>query len=140
MPFINYKTELDLKWTRNCVLIEQHDHMISVSCAITSTKPYVSVVTLSVNDNIKFLENIKQGFKRTISWNKYRSEITTQPNNSNLDYLIDPTLWNINRLFLLSFKFGKNDPTRNSLVKYYIPLAEIKDFNALIYNKKYCTF
>ena len=140
MPFINYKTELDLKWTRNCVLIEQYDHMISLSCTITSTKPYVSVVTLSVNDNIKFLENIKQGFKRTISWNKYRSEITTQPNNSNLDYLIDPTLWNINRLFLLSFKFGKNDPTRNSLVKYYIPLAEIKDFNALIYNKKYCTF
>ena len=140
MPFINYKTELDLKWTRNCVLIEQHDHMIIVSCTITSTKPYVSVVTLSVNDNIKFLENIKQGFKRTVSWNKYRSEITTQPNNSNLDYLIDPTLWNINRLFLLSFKFGKNDPTRNSLVKYYIPLAEIKDFNALIYNKKYCTF
>ena len=140
MPFINYKTELDLKWTRNCVLIEQYDHMISLSCTITSTKPYVSVVTLSVNDNIKFLENIKQGFKRTISWNKYRSEITTQPNNSNLDYLIDPTLWNINRLFLISFKFGKNDPTRNSLVKYYIPLAEIKDFNALIYNKKYCTF
>ena len=114
--------------------------MISVSCTITSTKPYVSVVTLSVNDNIKFLENIKQGFKRTISSNKYRSEITTRPNISNLDYLIDPTLWNINRLFVLSFKYGKNDPTRNSLVKYYIPLAEIKDFNALIYNKKYCTF
>ena len=32
---------------------------------------------LSVNDNIKFLENIKQGLKRTISWNKYISEITT---------------------------------------------------------------
>ena len=32
---------------------------------------------MSVNDNIKFLENIKQGFKRTFSWNKYRSEITT---------------------------------------------------------------
>ena len=39
-----------------------------------NTKLYVPVVTLSVNDNIKFLENIKQGFKRTISWNKYRSE------------------------------------------------------------------
>ena len=45
---------------------------------ITSTKLHVPVVTLSINDNIKFLENIKQGFKRTISWNKYRSEITTQ--------------------------------------------------------------
>ena len=37
------------------------------------------VVTLSINDNIKFLENIKQRFKRAISWNDYRFEITTQP-------------------------------------------------------------
>ena len=44
----------------------------------TSTQLYVPVVTLSISDNIKFLENIKQRFKRTISWNKYRSEITTQ--------------------------------------------------------------
>ena len=35
------------------------------------------VVTLSINDNIKFLENVKQVIKRAISWNKYRSEITT---------------------------------------------------------------
>ena len=49
---------------------------------ITSSKLYVPVVTLSINDNIKFLENVKQGFKRTISWNKYRSEITTQPKNN----------------------------------------------------------
>ena len=36
---------------------------------ITSTKSSVTVVTLSINDNIKYLENIKQRFKRTISWN-----------------------------------------------------------------------
>ena len=68
---------------------------------IPSTKLYVPVVTLSINDNIKFLENIKQGFKRTIYWNKYRSEITTQTRN-NLDYLIDPTFRKINRLFFHS--------------------------------------
>ena len=34
---------------------------------VTSTKLYVPVVTLSNNDNIKYLENVKQGFKRTIS-------------------------------------------------------------------------
>ena len=38
---------------------------------INKTKLYVLVVTLPINDNIKFLENVKQGFKRTISWNKY---------------------------------------------------------------------
>ena len=67
---------------------------------INNAKLYVPVVTLSVNDNSKFLENIKQGFKRTISWNKYRSEITAQPKNNNSDYLIDPTFRNINRLFV----------------------------------------
>ena len=78
-----------------------NNHIIGVSFIITSTKLYVPVFTLSINDNIKFLENIKQGFKRTISWNNYRSEITAQPKNNNLDYLIDPTFRNINRLFVL---------------------------------------
>ena len=86
---------------------------------ITSTKIYVPVVTLSINDNIKFLENIKKGFKRTVFWYKYRSEIKTQTKNNNLDYLIDPTFRNINRLFVLSFKTGNNDPTRNSFDKCY---------------------
>ena len=65
---------------------------------INNAKPYVPIVTLSINDNIKFSENIKQRFKRTISWNKYRSEITTQTKTNNLDYLIDQTFRSINRL------------------------------------------
>ena len=48
------------------------------------------------NDNTKVLENIKQGFKRTVFWNKNRSEITAQTKNNNLDYLIDPNFRNIN--------------------------------------------
>ena len=78
---------------------------------------------------------MKQGFKRTISWNKYRSEITTQTKNNNLDYMIDPTFTNNNRLFVLSFKNGNGEPTRNSFGEYYLPLVEIKGFNALIDNK-----
>ena len=60
---------------KDSVLIEYHNNIKGVNFMITSTKLYVSVVTLSINDNIKFLENIKQGLKRTFSWNKYRSEI-----------------------------------------------------------------
>ena len=119
------------------MLIEEDDHIIGVSFIITSTKPYVRVVTLSINDNIKFLENIKQGFKATISWNKYRSEITAQPKNKNLDYLIDSTLIDVNRLFVLSSKNGNNDSTRYSFGKYCTPLVEIKDFNAFIDNKPF---
>ena len=110
----------------------------SATFQINNAKVYVPAVTLSINDNIKVLENIKQGFKRIISWNKYRSEITTQTKNTNLDYLIDPTRTrNINRLFVLSFKNGNDDPTRNTFDKYYMPLVEIKDFTALIYNKPF---
>ena len=90
----------------------------SATFQINNAKIYVPVVTFSVNDNIKFLENIKQVFKRTISWNKYRPEITTQTKNNNLDYLIDPTFRNINRLFVPSFKNGNDDPTRDSFDKY----------------------
>ena len=50
--------------------------------------------------------------------------------------MIDPTFRDINRLFVLSFKDGGNDPTRNSFVKYYMPLVKIKDVNALIDNKR----
>ena len=101
---------------------------------INNAKLYVPAVTLSINENIKFLENIKQGFKRTISWNKYISEITTQPKNNNLDYLIDPAFRNIIRLFILSFENGNDDPTRNYFDKYYMPFVEIKIFDALIDN------
>ena len=38
------------------------------------------------------------------NWNKYRSEITAQPKKNILDYLIDPTFRNINRLLVLSLK------------------------------------
>ena len=89
----------------------------------------------SINDNIKFLEKIKQIFKRTISWNKYRSAITTQPKNDNLEYVIDPTFRKIKRLFVLLFKNGNSDPTRDSFNIYYMLLVEIKNFNTLINNE-----
>ena len=92
-----------------------------------SNKLYVPVVTLSVKDNINFLKNIEQGIKRTVSWNKYRSEITTQPKNNNLDYMIHPIFRNISRLFVLSFKNGGINAARDSFDKHYMSLAEIKN-------------
>ena len=49
--------------------------------------------------------------------------------------MIDPTFRNLDKLFVLPFKNRNNDPTRNSFDNYYMPLIEIKDFNALIGNK-----
>ena len=59
---------------------------------IKDTKLYIPVITLSKENNIKLLEKLKSGFKRTIKWNKYQSQMAIQSNNNNLNYLIDPTL------------------------------------------------
>ena len=40
-------------------------------------------------------------------------------------------------MFVLLFKNGDDNPTRDSFDKYYIPLVEIKDFNAFIDNKPF---
>ena len=71
---------------------------------ITDTKLYVPVVTLSKKHDTKLLEQLTAGFKGTINWNKYRSQMTFQPQNNNLNYLTDPTFTNVNRLFVLPFQ------------------------------------
>ena len=38
---------------------------------ITGTKLYVSVLTLSTQDNAKLLHQLKSGFKIVVHWNKY---------------------------------------------------------------------
>ena len=70
---------------------------------ITDTKLYIPIVTLPKENDIKLLEQLESGFKKTAKWNKYRSQMTIQPQINNLNYLIDPTLTNVNRLFILSF-------------------------------------
>ena len=69
---------------------------------INSAKRYFPrVVTLAINDNIKFLENIKQGFKKKqfLGTNIYLKQ---KPKKPNLNYMIDPTFRNISRLFFHS--------------------------------------
>ena len=93
---------------------------------------YVPVVTLSAKDDNNFLEQVKSGFKRTIKWNRYRSEMASQTKTNHLNYLINPTFIKVNRLFFFSFE---NEEDRTSFSKYYLPQVEIKDVNVLIDGK-----
>ena len=81
MPLIQCETEVDLKWSKNWVISEisrtlevGRDNSVDVTLIIGATlkinnaKRFVPVVNLPISNNIKFLENIKQEFKRTISW------------------------------------------------------------------------
>ena len=89
---------------------------------IKDCKLYVPALTLSaVNDN-KLLEKLKTGFKKTIKWNKNRSEMSNQARNKNVNYLIDPALTNVNRLFVLSFG---NEDDRTSFSEYHVPKVEV---------------
>ena len=77
----------------------------------------------SAENNNRLLEQLKSGFRRSIKWNKYISQMSNQNKNNNLNYLIDPTFSNVNRLFVLSFE---NVDDRTSYYKYYLPNVEIK--------------
>ena len=110
---IRCEVELILTWSKNCVLADMtvdadaDSAIVAPSGStfkITDTKLYVPVVILSKENDTKLLEQLKSGFKRTIKWSKYRSQMTIQPQNNNLfdptNYLIDPTFTNVNRLFV----------------------------------------
>ena len=152
IPLINCEVELILTWFKNCVLIDKSTREANYTVdpnvyeinnpenaifEITDTKLYVPVVILSKEDDIKILEQLKSGFKKTIKWNKYRSQMTIQPKNNNLNYLINPTFINVNGLFVLSFPRNNNTDSRYSFSNYYVPKVRINDFNVLIDGKRF---
>ena len=146
IPLVNCEVSLALGWSETCVITsmetrvlvagqpDRGDSQTNAVFKITDCKLYVPVVTLSAENENKTLELLKTGFKRTIKWEKYRSEMSNQTKNNNLNYLINPTFTNVNRLFVLAFE---NENDRTSFSKYYIPNVEIKEFNVLTDGKQF---
>ena len=141
IPLINCEITLALLWYKECALVgrafrgppaaaaNRINSPTSTKFEITDCKLYVPVVTLSAENDNKLLEKLKSRFRRSIKWNKYMSQMSNQNKNNNLNYLIDTTFSNVNRLFVLSFE---NEDDRTSYHKYYVPSVEIKDYNVLI--------
>ena len=141
IPLINCEITLNVSWYKECVLVGKAFRDPPVAAAnlinsptdakfeITDCKLYVPVVTLSAETDNKLLEQLESGFRKSIKWNKYMSQMSNQNQNNNLNYLIDTIFSNVNRLFILSFE---NEGDRTSYYKYYLPNVEIKDCNVLI--------
>ena len=139
IPLISCEVFLELKWDKNCVItsLEQRDigggnrdnAPTGATLAINDCKLYVPVATLSKDDEIKLLTNLKSGFKREITWNKYRSQMTTEAVNNNLNILIDATFTNVNRLFVLTYQ---NADDRQLFSQFYLPNVMVKDYNVII--------
>ena len=86
IPLITCEVSLELKWNKNCVITSLERRQVDAgpllvrdnaptgaTLSITDCKLCIPVVTLSEDDEIKLLTNLKSGFKREIIWNKYRS-------------------------------------------------------------------
>ena len=121
MPLINCEVNLILTWSSTCVITNSNG---AGRFAITDRKLYVPVVTLSTQENTKFLQQLKSGFKRIINWNEYSSKPELLRRNPNLNHLVEPSFQGVNRLFVLAFE---NDAQRTSHSGYYLPNVEIKD-------------
>ena len=130
---------LELKWNKNCVITSQQIGVnldggniaapTGATLTINDCKLYIPVVTLSKDDEIKLLTNLKSGFTREIIWNKYISQMTTEATNNNLNILIDPTFTNVNRLFVLAYQTADD---RQSFSQFYLPKVMVKDFHVII--------
>ena len=69
IPLINREIYLILTWSANCVMVYSNVANQGATFAITETKPFVPVVTLSTKDNAKLLQQLKSSFKRITNWN-----------------------------------------------------------------------
>ena len=134
IPLINCEVSSELKWDKNCIItsLEQRDigggnrdnASTGATLAINNCELYVPEVTLSKDDDFKLLTNLKSVFKREIIWNKYRSQMTTEAINNNLNILIDPTFTNVNKLFVLAYRTADD---RQSFSQFYLPRVMLKD-------------
>ena len=101
MRLINCEVNLILTWSKDGVISSATGE---TKFKITETKIYVLVVTLSTEDNVNLLQQLKSGFKRTINWNKYKSNVKTFAQDRYLNHLINLSFQGVNRLFVLSFE------------------------------------
>ena len=146
---INSEIKLILKWTEDCVLTEKAtrefrgaedgppalDEVPSINrpkdlkFSVTDCKLYVPVVTLQTEYQNQLYKELKTGISIDLTWSKYGSQMINQTATNNLNFLINPTFNNVNRLFILAFP---NKEDRRSFSKYYTPTVEIKDYNVII--------
>ena len=122
MPLINCEINLILTWSSTCVITKSNG---AGTFAITDTKLYVPVVTLSTQENAM----LKSGFKRVINCNKYLSKPELLLQNPNLNHLVEASFQGVNRLFVLAFE---DDAQRTAHDSYYLPIVEIKNYNIMI--------
>ena len=90
-----------MKWDKNCISFSEDGDSVF---AITDTKLYVPMVTLSAEDNVKLSKLLGEGFKRPIYWNQYKViPNKTYAANGYIRKLFDSSYQGVKRLFVLAY-------------------------------------
>ena len=116
IPLINCEVSLELKWNKNCVITSLKETQVDAGPPVVRDNSTTGS-TLAVNDCKLYISN------------KYRSQMTTEAINNNLNILIDPTFTNVNRLFVLAYQ---NVDDRQTYDEFYLPKVMVKDYNVII--------
>ena len=133
MLLINCKVELSLKWYERCLLTAA----TTVTFTITDAKLYVSIVTLSTEDNSKLTKLLNEGFKRPIYWNEYKVipnktiELAAINDVKYIRELLDSSWQAVKRLFALAYNntAGNDQVSVDSYKKYFLPSVKIDNYN-----------
>ena len=83
IPLIKCEITPHMTWSKHCILLAGTAANQNLKVKITGTKPYVPVVTLWTQGNVKLLKQLEFGFKRTVNWNKHQPKTRNQALSSN---------------------------------------------------------
>ena len=132
IPLINCKVLLSLSWDPNCVL----SNLVGASTfIITDAKLYVSVVTLSIDDNTRLSKLLREDFKRPVYWSKDKIiPNKTYGKNVHIRELLDASYQGVKRLFVppYSDRDSANRVTADSHRRYFLPRVKSKNYNIRI--------
>ena len=67
MQLINFEINVYLTWSKECIIITGDYGADKTKIAITDTKGYVPVVTLSAQENEKLLQQLKQVLREQLT-------------------------------------------------------------------------
>ena len=134
MPLINCKTELSLNWIENCVLTTAANANKAIF-KITDAKLYVTIVTLSAEDNVKLSKLFGEGSKRFIYWSKHKIidnkvvEIAANNGEKYIRELLDSSYQGVKKLFVLAYnnRTGNDQVSIDPLKKYFLPSVKIEN-------------
>ena len=128
-----------MNWIKDCILSRAGN---TAKFAITGTKLYVLIVTLSNNEDANLAKKLNERFRRSAYWNSYETKPAKVIEQGKNSYeLLNASFQGVKRLFVLAYVIaapagagGNTDDVAGIKYnrKYFLPRGSIKNYNVLI--------